>query len=103
MRESTKRDFVTQMIELLQDEKETLATKGYAADSKITELIESKKACDAAELQQQKAQAAAKEATQQANNTLDVAYKEASNIADLLSVLLGKESEIIKKIRKFRK
>ncbi len=103
MREATKRDFVTQMIELLQDEKESLATKGYTADAKITELIDNKKACDTAELQQQKAQVAAKEATQLANETLDVAYRQASDTADLLSGLLGKNSEIIKKIRTFRK
>ncbi|MBK3515940.1 hypothetical protein [Carboxylicivirga marina] len=102
MKESTKRDFVTQMIELLQDEKETLVLKGYKADVKITELGESKKACDLAELQQQKAHAAAKDATKVANDTLDVAYRAASDTADLLSGLLGKDNEIVKKMRKFR-
>ncbi len=102
MNESKKRDFVTQMIELLQDEKEALATKGYTADAKITTLSENKKACDLAELQQQKAQAAAKDATKEANDKLDIAYKEASNTADIISGILGKDSEIVKKMRKFR-
>ncbi len=102
MKESTKRDFVTQVLELLQEEKETLTTKGYTADAKITELSESKKACDQAELQQQKVQAAARDATKIANETLELAYKQASETVDLLSGLLGKDSEIVKRMRKFR-
>ena len=102
MNESKKRDFITQMIELLNDEKETLATKGYTADAKITELSENKTACDQAELQQQKAQAAAKDATKFANEKLDIAYKAASDAADLISGILGKDNEIVKKMRKFR-
>ena len=102
MKESTKRDFVTQVIELLQDEAEVLASKGYTADNRISELNTSKQACDLAELEQQKAHAAAKEATKAANESLDVAYRQASETIDLLSGLLGKDNEIVKKMRKFR-
>ncbi len=102
MNESKKRDFITQMIKLLETEKENLAAKGYTADAKITELSESKKTCDQAELQQQQAQAAAKDATKLANDTLEIAYKAASNTADIISGILGKDSELVKKMRKFR-
>jgi len=102
MNESKKRDYITQMIELLQDEKETLGAKGYSAETKITVLTEGKKACDVAELQQQKAQAAAMAATKDANDKWSIAFKEAANTADILSGILGKDSEIVKKMRKFR-
>lgn len=90
------------MIELLNTEKDSLSAKGYTADTKISELTESKKACDTAELKQQQAQAAAKEATKLANDTLEIAYKSASETADIISGILGKGSEIVKKMRKFR-
>jgi hypothetical protein len=102
MTESKKRDFITQMIELLSTEKDTLSAKGYTADAKINELTESKKACDKTELQQQQAHAAAKEATIMANDTLNTAYKAASDAADIISGILGKDSELVKKMRKFR-
>lgn len=102
MKESIKRDFVTQMIELLQDEKENLSTKGYSAEAKISELTKSKKACDMAELEQQKIMAAAKDATKLANDALDTAYRQASDTVDLVSGLLGKDNEMVKKLRKLR-
>ena len=42
------------------------------------------------------------EATQEAKLTLQEAYKEASNMADAIAGILGKQSEIVKKMRKFR-
>ncbi len=102
MNDAQKRDFITQMIELLDNEKENLTANGYTAEAKITELTESKKTCDQAELQQQQAQAAAQDATKVANETLSIAYKAASDTADIISGILGKDSEIVKKMRKFR-
>ncbi|MCI5218815.1 MAG: hypothetical protein D3914_06395 [Candidatus Electrothrix sp. LOE2] len=58
---------------------------------------------DQAETAQQEAAAKAKEATTHSNLMLDNAYKDASNVADLISGLLGKEDELVKKMRKFRK
>uniref|UniRef100_UPI00405682A5 hypothetical protein n=1 Tax=Candidatus Electrothrix sp. TaxID=2170559 RepID=UPI00405682A5 len=61
-----------------------------------------KQAADSAEIAQQEAAATAQEATAQANQTLSDAYKDASDFADLISGLLGKDNELVKKMRKFR-
>lgn len=103
MNEAKKRDFVSQMISLVTEESAVLIEKGFDPSSKVDGLKVKKEAADKAEIDQQEAAAAAKMATTESNNRLDEAYKEASNLADLLSGLLGKDSEIIKKMRKFRK
>ncbi|TAJ12213.1 hypothetical protein DMA11_13765 [Marinilabiliaceae bacterium JC017] len=102
MNESKKRDFVSQIITLVEEEKESLIEKGYDPSTKVEELVLKKSVSDKAEITQQEAAARAKEATTLSNEKLDEAYKEASNFADLLSGLLGKDNELIKKMRKFR-
>lgn len=47
--------------------------------------------------------AKAQEVTAQAKQTLADAYKDASDCADLISGLLGKDNELVRKMRKFRK
>jgi transcriptional regulator len=103
MNEAGKRDFVSQMITLVEEEQVTMNEKGFDPATKVESLKTKKENVSKVEIAQQEAAAKAKEATTYANVLLDEAYKEASNMADLLSGLYGKESEIIKKIRKFRK
>lgn len=100
--ESEKRDFVSQIIELLTKESASFKEKGYNPASQLETLSIKKEAADAAEIAQQKAAAAAKDATRLSNEALDEAYSAASNQADLISGLLGKEDELVKKMRKFR-
>ena len=102
MKEAQKRDFINLMLQLVDEEKSNLETAGFMSDAKRAALDEKKKACDVAEMAQQQAAAKAKEATAAANLSLDEAYREASNLADAISGILGKESEIVKKMRKFR-
>lgn len=97
-----KRDFVGQIIELVTTESEKLSSEGYSPDSKIEELKTLKQACDQAEIQQQEAIARSREATSKAQESLDIAYKAASNMSDAISGILGKESEIVKRMKKFR-
>nr|WP_321406046.1 hypothetical protein [uncultured Carboxylicivirga sp.] len=101
--ESSKRDFIKQMIELATHEKENLIAAGFTPDGKLDALIEKNNISDKAEIAQQEAAARSKEATALAQKTLKDAYQEASNLADMISGALGKESEIVKKMRKFRK
>ncbi len=103
MNEAGKRDFISQMITLTEDESTNLTEKGFDPTSKIESLKTKNDDVEKAEVAQQKAAAAAQEATKLSNEKLDDAYKEASNLADLISGLYGKDSEIVKKIRKFRK
>jgi hypothetical protein len=91
------------MITLVEEEQVTMTEKGFDPATKVESLKTKKENASKAEIAQQEAAVKAKEATSQANDLLNEAYKEASNMADLLSGLYGKDSEIIKKIRKFRK
>ena len=102
MKDSTKRDFVSQIIKLVEEENDNLNNQGFTTDGKLTTLIEKKTVCEDAEIKQQKAMAKSKEATQEAKLTLNNAYKEASNMADAIAGILGKQSEIVKRMRKFR-
>ncbi len=100
--EAKKRDFVAQIISLINEGSTTLIEKGFDPTLKLGELNTKKEVADKAETAQQEAAAAAKDATTLSQSTLDEAYREASNQADLVSGLLGKENELVKKMRKFR-
>ncbi len=101
--ESKKRDFISLIATLLVEEKTTLTENGFDPTARTEALIGKNKAAEESEIAQQLAAAHAKEATQLSVENLSIAYKDASNIADLISGVLGKENEIVKQIRKFRK
>jgi len=101
--EAKKRDFASQIITLLLEEKTVLTENGFDPTARTEKLIIKNKASDEAEIAQQLAAAHAKDATTLSIEKLAATYSDASNIADLISGLLGKENEIVKKIRKFRK
>jgi hypothetical protein len=102
MNEAGKRDFITQMVTLIEESQERLKEKGFDPTAKVDALKVKKHEADTSEIAQQEAAAKAQAATKLSNEKLDAAYREASNFADLLSGLLGKEDELIKKVRKFR-
>lgn len=101
--EAAKRDFVSQMIALIEEEKTSITEMGFDPTTKLETLKTKREMAAQKEIAQQEAAAKAKEATKSSNNALTDAYSEASNLADLISGLYGKETEIVKKIRKFRK
>jgi hypothetical protein len=103
LNEAGKRDFVSQMITLMEEEQATMTEKGFDPAAKIESLKTKEENANKAEIAQQSSAAIAIEATTHANDLLDEAYRKASNMADLLSGLYGKKSEIVKEIRKFRK
>lgn len=102
MSESKKRDFVSQLIILLEQNAAALTEKGYDPANKIAQLQQEITAADEAEARQSEAQAAAKDATKLAQSTLDVAYRDASATVDLVSGLLGKDNNLLGEIRKMR-
>ncbi|HKL33515.1 MAG TPA: hypothetical protein VJ919_13330 [Tangfeifania sp.] len=102
MSESKKRDFVSQLIILLEQNAPALTDKGYEPANKIAQLQLEITTADEAEARQAEAQAAAKDATKLAQNTLDVAYRDASATVDLISGLLGKNNNLLGEIRKMR-
>lgn len=103
LNEAEKRDFISQMIILVEQEKDRLMDNGYDASTKVNALKVKKNEADSSEMAQQEAAAKAKEATKLSNDKLNDAYREASNFADILSGLLGRDDEMVKKMRKFRK
>ncbi len=103
MNDAKKRAFVAQIISLVDAEQGALTDKGFNPTERLDGLKVKKQASDSAETAQQEAAAKAQEATTQANQTLADAYKDASDFADLISGLLGKDNELVRKMRKFRK
>lgn len=101
--ESKKRDFVSQMIVLITQNKQRVVDKGYDPENKIEELKTLLTTADEAEAQQTEAKAAAKDATKKAQKTLKMAYTAGSETVELLTGLLGKEDSLILEMRKLRK
>lgn len=103
LNESKKRDFVQQLIVIIEQNAQKLVDKGFDPASKITQLKDELVAADDAEGRQAEAMAAAKDATKVANDTLDVAYTNGSAMVDLISGLLGKNDNLVLEIKKLRK
>lgn len=100
--DAEKRDFVTQMIDLLQQSNEVLTEKGFDPSSRIETLTSLSRQAETAEASQQQAMADAKKATMVAQENLNAAYKEASASVELVTGLLGKEHELVSQLRKIR-
>ena len=103
LNEARSRDFVAQIISLLNEESAQLIEKGFDPVKKQKDLVNKSEAADKAETEQQVIAAKAKEATALSQKRLDEASREASNLVDVISGLLGKDNELVKKMRKFRK
>jgi hypothetical protein len=103
LNESKKRDFVTQLIVIMEQNAELLTSKGYEPRAKIAQLQAEIDATDQAEGRQREAAAAAKNATQVALDTLNVAYADASAAVDSISGCLGKKDNLVIEIKKLRK
>lgn len=103
MNEAKKRDFVSQLIVILQQNTQLLTDKGFDPTAKITQLQTLLADADDAEGKQLEAAAAAKDATQLANETLDSVYTDGSATVELITGLLGKKDNLVLEIKKLRK
>lgn len=101
--EPKKRDFITQLILVMEKNIELFTNKGYDPANKIAELKQDLTAADDAEAQQTAAAAAAKDATKLSQEKLDLAYRNGSATVDLISGLLGKDDNLLREIKKLRK
>lgn len=101
--ESKKRDFVTQLVVIMQQNAQLLSDKGFDPQAKIAQLEQELLTADEAEGKQVEAMAAAKDATKVANDTLNVAYTDGSATVDLITGLLGKNDNLVLEIKKLRK
>lgn len=102
MNTKEERDFVEHVIKTVEDETSRLQEKGYDPINRVAVLKEKSAIATTAEIAQQKAQSEAMKATKKANETLKVAYDDASSVIDLIEGLFGKDDELVHKLRKFR-
>ncbi len=103
MTESGKRDFVSQMITILQQNTTLLTESGFDPTAKITQLQSELSATDEAEGRQTEAKAAAKAATTEALQTLRIAYDDGSATVEIIAGFLGKDHPLVLELRKLRK
>lgn len=101
--ESKKRDFVNQLITIMEQNAQLLTDKGFDPAAKIDQLKQEIETAEVAEAKQADAAAAAKDATKLAQDTLDVAYTDGSATVDLIAGLLGKNDNLVIEIKKLRK
>ncbi len=103
MNESGKRDFVQQMIVILQQNAPKLTDKGFDPTAKVAQLQEELTAADDAEGRQTEAKVAAKAATEEAQDTLRTAYDDGSATVEIIAGFLGKDDMLVHELRKLRK
>ncbi len=103
MTEGKKRDFVTQLIVIMEQNAQLLTDKGYDPANKIAQLKQELTTADEAEGKQAEAMAAAKDATKFSQETLDTVYRNGSATVDLISGLLGKKDNLLLEVKKLRK
>ena len=101
--ESKKRDFVTQLITIIEQNAQLLTDKSFDPKNKIEQLKQEMTAADEAEAKQAEAMAAAKDATKLSQEKLQTAYERGSATVDLISGLLGKKDNLLLEIKKLRK
>lgn len=103
MNESGKRDFVSQMITILEQNTTLLSDSGFDPTAKITQLQTELSAADTAEGRQIEAKATAKAATREAMETLKTAYNDGSATVEIIAGFLGKDHPLVQELRKLRK
>ncbi len=103
MAESQKRDFVTQVTTILDQNKQLLINEGYDPAVKITQLKSKIAVALQKEAVQREAAAKAKNATKETNQATKEAYTEASATVELMAGLLGKDNSLVVEMRKLRK
>lgn len=103
LNEKESRDFVSQMIVIVNQNANLLTDAGFDPSTRTEALQGKLQTADEAEGEQQKAQAAALDATKLANQTLTLAYDDASAFVNLVEGLLGKDNSLVHKLRQLRK
>jgi hypothetical protein len=102
MIDAKKRDFVTLVTAILEQNVQLLTNKGYDPTAKIAQLRTEIGTTDEKEALQREATAKAKDATKKANEAMNAAYTDASATVELLAGLLGKDNNLVIEMRKMR-
>ncbi len=102
LNEKEKRDFVVHVLSTVNEASDRLTAAGFDPTNRAAELKTKSDNATAAEVAQQKAEAEALKATKTSNDALKVAYDDASAVISLIEGLLGKNDELVRKLRQFR-
>ncbi len=103
LNEKESREFVAHIIGTLEVQAPALTAAGFDPAVRISQLLEKSNLAAAMEVAQQEAEAAALKATAVSNEALSAAYKDASAAVDLIEGLLGKDHELVRLLRQYRK
>jgi len=101
--EKEKRDFVVQVITILNDEAAELTAAGYDPSIRLADLKVKSEEAALAEVAQMMARAEATKATRISNEKLALAYQDASAVVSLMEGLLGKDNSLVHKLHQIRK
>ena len=101
--ENRKRDFIAQMLQMIANNRDKLVEAGYNPDDAFRELSEKYLKTTLAATRKAEAMAEYKNAVKESNTILKDAYSLASNLAEILSGLLGKKDNLVLEMRKIRK
>lgn len=102
LNDKESRDFVQQVIVLVNQNASLLTAAGFDPTTRSGQLQTELQTADEAEGAQQNAQAAALDATKVAQETLKVAYEDASAVINLIEGLLGKDHGLVRQLRQLR-
>ncbi|KJF44292.1 hypothetical protein [Draconibacterium sediminis] len=100
--EKEKRDYVTQVYVITEQNTSRLTDVGFDPANRLTQLQTKRDEANSAEGRQKEIQAEAMAATKVANEKLDDAYKDASAVVSLIEGLLGKDDPLVHKLRTLR-
>lgn len=101
--DAKRRDFITQLIVVLEQNSQLLIAQGFDPAAKIAQLRAELTDLETKEGRQLESLAAAKDATKAAQDALTVAYTDASATVDLIAGLLGKNDNLVIEVKKLRK
>ena len=97
-----KRSFIHRIIEVLEENAQTLSAAGYDVVNRLTELGDAWSLQEQSEVEQLQAQAAYKEKSAKSVADLSAAYKLASATVELIVGLLGKEHPLVEVLKNVR-
>ncbi|MGQ8338408.1 hypothetical protein ACUNWD_17770 [Sunxiuqinia sp. A32] len=103
LNDKESRDFVQQVLVIVNQNASLLTDAGFDPTPRTGQLQTELQTADDAEGAQQNAQAAALDATKVAQQTLEVAYNDASAVVNLIEGLLGKDHGLVRQLRQLRK
>lgn len=100
--ETTKREFSKRLLDILNSNADALQTAGVDIGVKSANLKELVDNAFSAEERQLHARTEANRATEASQKATEDAYKEASNVVELIVGALGKQDALSKRLKKLR-